>query len=92
MLLDQRFLTLHPATAAWWEQRERCESCRWCSLREGNDGEGMMICLAAPQPDEHVRRMLAARRSHAVHLYCIDARDESGPCGPDAKLHQPRTP
>lgn len=91
MQIDTRFLSPHPATVTWWQQREQCESCRWLNLREGSEGEGTMHCLASPQPHEGVRRMLAARRAnHVVHLYCIDARGERGPCGPNAVLYEPK--
>ena len=83
MLLDQRFLTIHPATSAWWDQREKCESCRWLNLREGTEGEGVMRCTAVRVDQRATRDLLGA--------YCIDVRSESGLCGPDAKLYQSRT-
>ena len=92
MQIDQRFLAPHPATLEWWDRRERCESCAHSRLKRGEGNEGVLRCARAQHPQPLVRRMLAARRTADLRPYCIDASDEGGECGPDAKLYQPRTP
>jgi hypothetical protein len=64
MQIDERFLTVHPATAAWWERRSSCESCRHLKLREGHEGEGVMRCTAVRVDQRASRDLLGA--------YCID--------------------
>ena len=85
MMLDTRFLTVHPATALWWKQREQCESCKHLRLKRGEGNEGVMRCAVARHPDPQVRLMLSARTAD-LRPYCIDARGEKGSCGPDAAL------
>lgn len=65
------FLRLHPATELWWTRRSRCESCANLQLGSG------MRCKVTPAPRANGQREL---------LYCIDAREEGQPCGPDARL------
>jgi hypothetical protein len=77
--LLSEFLRVHPATALWWQQREQCERCQHCTLREGYEGEGVMRC-----------KMLRQGGAGGAG-YCIDARDEEGPCGPNARLFQEQT-
>ena len=79
---DERFLAVHPATSLWWGQRDQCETCRFFNLREGHEGEAIMRCIAALKFHRPSREMLG--------IYCIDARSENGPCGPDAKLWEPK--
>lgn len=80
-LLDQRFLTTHPETEAWWARREKCQGCHnligESQLSRGSDG---MRCRAAPAR--------VSWQPKAEYSYCIDARSE-GPCGPSALLWQP---
>ena len=75
-----KYLEVHPATQAWWDRREQCESCRHLNLREGQSGESVMRCYAA----------LTFRRPsrEPLGVYCIDSRDEDGPCGPEARLYE----
>ena len=74
---------VHPATELWWEQRDKCRGCahhfRFTLKRRYGDDVGGERCKACP-----------AERGKRDYLYCIDARLESGPCGPDAKLFSPR--
>ena len=86
MQIDERFLTVHPATAAWWERRSSCESCRHLRLKRGEGNEGVMRCAVAKHPDPQVRHMLVVRPGVDLRPYCIDARSEKGSCGPDAAL------
>ena len=74
MQIDTRFLTVHPATAAWWDQRGRCESCRHLLVTAHYEGERIMRCRLAKQGGANGAQ------------YCIDARSEKGSCGPDAAL------
>ena len=76
MMIDQRFLTVHPATMTWWDQRERCETCRHLKLSEGTEGEGIMRCRKSPSPG----------RPGAE--FCLDARSGDGLCGPEARLYE----
>ena len=59
MHIDTRFLIVHPATAAWWDQRGQCESCRHMRLKRGEGNEGVMRCAAAHHPDPQVEDRLA---------------------------------
>lgn len=74
MLIDQTFLRVHPATQAWWEQRPKCRTCAHLVLVDGHEGEEDMRCRQMRQ------------NGPRGHGYCIDARAETGPCGPEAKL------
>jgi hypothetical protein len=89
MQIDTRFLTIHPATVVWWAQRPQCESCQHMRLKRGDGNEGVMRCAVARHPNENVRMMLAARVSADTRPYCIDARGETGSCGPEARRWEP---
>ena len=86
MLIDTRFLSVHPATLAWWQQRQQCQQCKHCAVSYGQDGQAIMRCAVSQHKDPLVRRMHAGRTMSDMRIYCIDARDEGGDCGPDAKL------
>ena len=75
MKLDTTFLSVHPATQAWWGQRDQCESC---SASYHEVGIGGMRC-----------RSFTQTKNQVPHGYCIDARLEEGPCGPQAVLFKP---
>jgi hypothetical protein len=82
--LDTRFLTTHPRTVLWWEQREQCRGCAHAIIEEVerragfNETSTTMRC-AALEPYPHTR----------TQPYCIDARDPGKPCGPKAVLFTP---
>lgn len=78
MLIDQTFLSVHPVTQAWWEQRGKCRTCAHLVPVDGHQGEEDMRC----------RQM--RKYGPKGHAYCIDVRDETGPCGPEAKLWEPK--
>lgn len=82
MQIDTRFLTVHPATMTWWDQRETCETCQHLVLREGREGEAVMRC----------RQALTFHRPSRTEMgvYCIDARGDDGPCGPQARMYERR--
>ena len=43
-LLSETFLTVHPATALWFAQREQCQRCAHVSRRlEGTDRESSEV-------------------------------------------------
>lgn len=88
-IIDERFLSVHPATLAWWDQREQCERCAHMHLSAGAHNEAVARCWVAPRTQYglSVERMHSARG--IVHVYCIDARSPDGACGPDAKLFAP---
>ena len=88
--IDTRFLSVHPRTELWWAQREQCQRCAHMSedgdttngLRKSGTLAGGMRCLQAA-------RRIGGGAMHwgrSISIYCIDARDETGKCGPDAKL------
>ena len=80
-LLSDRFLTIHPATALWFTQREQCQRCAHVSRRlEGHKEQSEVLRCQV------VRTPLGRRES----AYCIDARS-TGECGPEAKLFQEKT-
>jgi hypothetical protein len=87
-LLSEQFLRVHPATQAWWQRRERCESCKHSRLKRGEGNEGVLRCNRAQHPNPLVRQMLSARVGADLRPYCIDASDEGGQCGPDGKLYE----
>jgi hypothetical protein len=79
--LSETFLTVHPATALWWQQREQCLRCANSVAGAGHEGEGVLRCTAV---------RIAPRRSRpTLGAYCIDAR--AGACGPEATLFQEAT-
>lgn len=88
--LDTRFLRIHPVTAKWWEQREKCRTCAnhiGPTAEYPNPGE---FCRAAP--------WLARGWHQNRYENCIDARAAEGErkdgrpgiCGPDAVLWEPK--
>jgi hypothetical protein len=80
--LRSEFLSVHPATALWWEQREQCQRCAHVDKRlEGHkELTEVLRCTRTRTP--------AGRKEWA---YCIDAR-ATGECGPEATLFQEVTP
>ena len=74
MQIDERFLSVHPATAAWWDQRAKCRTCAHLVLVDGHEGEEDMRCRQMRQ------------NGPRGHGYCIDARSEEGICRPEARL------
>lgn len=89
--IDQRFLTLHPATAVWRAQREKCEQCAHSYVPNSNDPkteghEGLRCRKTTPQ--NCFKR--GGFKINDPTAYCIDARLEGAPCGPGAALFQPK--
>ena len=82
MQIDGRFLTPHPATALWWQQREQCARCAHVLNQLENFPRAMPVMRCKVTP------VSVGRQPHA---YCIDARAEGSACGPDAKLFQEAT-
>lgn len=76
MTFDQRFMTVHPATKRWWKQRAKCEACAKCI--NGGALTGGMRCADSP------------KHNSGAHLYCIDAREPGGVCGPKATRFTPK--
>lgn len=80
------FTKPHPRTVLWFKERETCKQCRNCvvnPITEGSAGRnkgGGWHCIktrnnkSGPNP----------------HQACIAAREPGMPCGPDAKLFQPK--
>lgn len=77
MSLDPRFLTVHPATALWWEQRQQCERCRHVEI-----DVPQMRCRKINHPIGTGK----GGAGRVIKMYCIDARLPGQPCGPDAAL------
>lgn len=76
MIIDTRFLTVHPRTVLWWEQREKCRRCKHYDHVVGNSRiGGQEACTATP-----------ARVVNSFGLSCISAREPGERCGPEAKL------
>jgi len=82
MEIDTRFLSVHPRTALWWQQREQCRSCKHHSYapdfmcKKGGTRVGGEKC--------------AVIGSAQGPTTCISARDEGFACGPDANLFEPK--
>jgi hypothetical protein len=76
--LDERFLTIHPRTALWMAQREKCLSC--ANLRFEKPS---MNCAATPSA------LKGKALKNSPLASCIDAREPGAACGPDSKLFSP---
>lgn len=89
--LDPTFLTLHPATALWWEQRKQCERCKHVDARSDTNkqsvGQTVLRCKLFPTQD----KVTGLLRGAQALGYCIDARMKNNPCGPDARLFKEKT-
>lgn len=84
MKLDTQFLTVHPRTALWWEQRKTCDQCEHCDRRPTKASGGGRIVT-----NPHRCGITPAGGPTGL-AYCIDAREPDGECGPHAKLFQPK--
>jgi len=92
LTLDTRFLTVHPVTAKWWQQREQCKQCKHYILEDATKrrGEYAARCDAS--------RLPVPGQGNRATEYCIDARapaeerqdGKPGLCGPDAVLFEPK--
>jgi hypothetical protein len=54
-LLDQRFLTPHPATQRWWRQRDVCQRCTNRTVQPNHAWmckESSMVCIDARSPGQ----------------------------------------
>lgn len=81
MKLDPRFLSIHPSTALWFEQRKLCDKCANCSrppVKANGIAVSVYRCLAMPVPVK------------GKYGFCIEARDADGVCGPNATKFQPK--
>lgn len=84
-----RFLTVHPATARWWAQRDKCRACAHHLEPERTRHAPHRGELCGSSPDAAGNRRFEP---------CIDARalaDErddkrAGLCGPDAVMWEPK--
>jgi len=84
MKLDTRFLTVHPRTVLWWEQREKCDQCQHCVRTPTKTTKGNRVAT-------HPHRCGITPAGGPTGIaYCIDAREPTGDCGPKAKLFQPK--
>jgi hypothetical protein len=79
----------HPRTALWWQQREQCQRCAR-SVTEGDttNGRRTQATAAGGLRCSAATKRIGGAGSRAVAVYCIDARDEGGRCGPEAKLFE----
>lgn len=96
--LDVRFLTVHPVTAKWWAQREKCRTCSHYIAPLAD------TLTKVPKNKNMAERCDASRNyrpqggGKPLPDYCIDARagaDERDDgrvsiCGPDAVLWEPK--
>jgi hypothetical protein len=84
LITDRTFLHVHPATAAWWAQREQCRGCAAHALwRESGFIHDSERCTA-------VRAESPGRWPGSRDAYCIDARLPGASCGPGAALFTPK--
>lgn len=81
MSFDPRFTVLHPATEAWWKQREKCRKCAHVKIDGGVLGNEVWTCKVVNHQHKSKKR---------VPAFCIDARLPSHPCGPSALLFKPK--
>lgn len=82
--INDRFLSVHPATLLWWEQREQCRTCSHMIYNPLSMPVKEMRCYAAP-----CKLAPSPPRGRHVQAYCIDARLPGGCCGPEATLYEP---
>ena len=80
--LRSEFLSVHPATALWWEQRGQCQRCAHVRIKMEAFDESVPVMRCA---------MVRTPRGRQELAYCIDARLEGARCGPEAKLFQEAT-
>lgn len=77
-------LTPHPRTVLWMEQRKQCDNCEFqipADARNSSRGSSGVRCRLYP---------IKTTRRPDEFAYCIDARDEHQPCGPDAVHFKPK--
>lgn len=82
-LIDARFLTPHPRTVLWLQERRQCEACAHL-IRPPVEDHQAMRCAVSPILERR------GRPGKSDCSFCIDARDEGRSCGPDARLFSPR--
>ena len=82
-------LSVHPATLLWWEQRETCRRCAHHTRDTKTRGATRPRSPNEPT-GERCRAAYAPVGEWRDYMYCIDARMDSGPCGPEAKLFEER--
>lgn len=84
MLIDQRFLSPHPRTLLWWQQREQCRQCahyvRVPTSAKSNGGDAEHCLLGHNHGGSTAWTPSSA---------CIDMRDAGSACGPDGRLFMP---
>ena len=76
MMLDTRFLRVHPRTRLWWAQRETCRTCAHYrrEVSPARDGPGS------------VEHCAAGRGPAGQTAACIEMRDDGQACGTEAAL------
>lgn len=90
MKLDERFLKVHPRTAEWLKQREKCFHCSNLIFDKNKPSMRCAAFAVAPEfkptaTPAYREGMAKALAERDVKMYCIDARELDGPCGPEAR-------
>ena len=87
MPLDQRFLSPHPRTLLWWQQRFECRQCAHYALVETGSREHYNSGTA-----EHclLNHRQGASTAPVHSGACIDMRDPGQACGPEGRLFKER--
>ena len=88
--IDTRFLSVHPRTELWWTQREQCRNC--VHMSEDGDttqgrhhsGRGLPRGMRCLKLEGNIGS--GSYQGRSISIYCIDARDETGKCGPSGAL------
>jgi len=75
--VDERFLSVHPRTLLWWQQREQCRKCKHHWFKPEKPGSGH----SGSGGGEYCE---ATRYSH--DKTCVSARDTD--CGSEAALFE----
>lgn len=88
-MLDERFLSVHPRTVAWWAEREQCRRCVHCVevVIDAGQHQGASVsqrCARGSSPGPYRSRVLTDSAA------CIRMRDEGQPCGPEGALFEPK--
>lgn len=92
--LDTRYLTVHPVTSQWWQQRDKCRQCVHYLAPE----KPAVVRARGDYTAERCRVAVISVTTRTLYEACIDARGTAeqrgdtvdGVCGPDALLFQPK--
>lgn len=84
-VIDTRFLSVHPATVDWWVRRKKCSECANAQILPDVSSPAASASLVF-----RCGALLVVCGGNgfgrSINPYCIDARSDSGGCGPSAAM------